>query len=287
MPQGDRLYGAGVQESAEIVQIHTFQESVPDRCRRYELIFLGVAFGDGTDYTDGLSRFGYTESNLVKHIDKIRRGHHKPWFKIEYKGYDRRLVFDIDAFFEQVARAPLAFAALDTTSIPALPRSPPPLSAPFPAPLPAASLCCLSLPRSLPRSLLTWRVRLYRARSLLRKTGVRKQSVKTSSVTEFNMELLKMVWYILYFGGFCSQQAPAGPDVFDTNVHILGEATSAENAVFGKHRHGRYRFLDSAPVCADTIPCTPYQFFGPSHGASIGAAPAPASAPEPAPASVP
>ena len=203
--KAERSFGEAKIESAEVVQMMQMQAMIPATCRRYELVFLSIGFGGGTDYTDGLSQFGYVENALAKHIPRIRDNKHEPWFSIEHKGYARRLVFDVDAFFE-----------------------------------------------------------------LLRSTPVRSASIKTRDVSAFNEEVLSMVWYILYFGGWCSQQEPAGPGMFDCSVvNVVGDAATAEDAVFGPHRHGKLRFSDTAGVDEATLPCGHMQWFGEGHGEAL------------------
>lgn len=62
--KAERSFGTSVIESAEVVQMMQLQAMLPATCRRYELVFLSIGFGGGTDYTDGLSRFGFSENEL-------------------------------------------------------------------------------------------------------------------------------------------------------------------------------------------------------------------------------
>ena len=105
---------------------------------------------------------------------------------------------------------------------------------------------------------------------LLRGTKMRSASIKTRDAATLNAELLSMVWYVLYFGGWCSQQEPAGPAMFDAEaINLICGSTSAEDAVYGDHRYGVIRFSDTAGVCKKTVPCGYLQWFGDGHGSAL------------------
>lgn len=106
--------------------------------------------------------------------------------------------------------------------------------------------------------------------ALLRGTKMRSASIKTRDSASFSAELLSMVWYVLYFGGWCSQQEPAGPGMFDVEaINLISGSVTAEDAIYGDHRHGVFRFGDTAGVCKKTVPCGYLQWFGDGHGAAL------------------